>query len=60
MHNYAPWITENIKFMQKCMQKFKNQALRKLRQTKLPKHCAYYKQLRNYTLYLKKIYAQKF
>ena len=31
------------------MQKLRNQALRKFRQTKLPNHYEYYKQLRNYT-----------
>ena len=31
------------------MQTLRNQALRKFRQTKLPKHYEYYKQIGNYT-----------
>lgn len=44
-YNYAPWITENIKLMQKL----RNKALKKYKQSKNSAHYEYYKQLRNYT-----------
>ena len=44
-YKYAPWITENIKLLQRL----RNKALKKYKQTKLPTHYDYYKQLRNYT-----------
>ncbi|XP_060516220.1 uncharacterized protein LOC132695780 [Cylas formicarius] len=44
-YNYAPWITENIKLLQKL----RNKALKKFKLTKLTAHYEHYKQLRNYT-----------
>lgn len=44
-YTYAPWITENIKFLQKL----RNKALQKFKKTKNPSDYDYYKQLRNYT-----------
>ena len=44
-HHYAPWITDNIKFMQKL----RNNALKKFKLTKLSKDYEAYKQLRNFT-----------
>lgn len=44
-YKYAPWITENIKLLQKL----RNKALKRYKQTKSPAHYEYYKQLRNYT-----------
>lgn len=43
--SYAPWITDNVKLMQKL----RNKALKKYKQTKNPAHYDSYKQLRNYT-----------
>lgn len=43
--SYAPWITDNIKFMQKL----RNKALTKFKQTGQNGHWSYYKQLRNLT-----------
>lgn len=42
---YSPWITDNIKFMQKLRDK----ALKRYKKTKQPGHWEYYKQLRNLT-----------
>lgn len=44
-YNYAPWITDNIKLLQKL----RNKALKRFKKTKLPEYYNYYKQLRNYT-----------
>ena len=43
-YSYAPWITDNIKLMQKL----RNKALKKFKETKNPSQYEYYKQLRNY------------
>lgn len=43
--HYAPWITPVIKIMQKQ----RDNALKRFRQTKLPTHWDYYKQIRNHT-----------
>lgn len=42
---YAPWITDNIKLMQKLREK----ALKKFKSSGAPAHWTYYKQLRNLT-----------
>ena len=44
-NSYAPGITDNIKLMQKLRDK----ALKKYKQTSAPDHRTYYKQLRNLT-----------
>ena len=46
-YKYSPWITDNIKLLQKL----RNKALQKFKVTKNPNHYAYYKQLRNYTTF---------
>lgn len=43
--SYAPWITDNIKFMQKL----RNKALAKFKRTEQREHWSYYKQLINLT-----------
>lgn len=42
---YSPWITPNIKFMQRL----RDSALKRYKRTKSPAHWSYYKQLRNLT-----------
>lgn len=42
---YAPWMTDNVKFLQKLRDK----ALKDFKSSKLPEKWDYYKQLRNYT-----------
>lgn len=58
---FAPWITYNIKLMQKL----RDRALKEFKSTKLPAKWAYYKQLRNLTTTAirsekKAYYRQKF
>lgn len=42
---YAPWLTDNVKLLQRL----RNQALRRFKNTRQAEHYSYYKQLRNYT-----------
>ncbi|XP_050512846.1 uncharacterized protein LOC126888543 [Diabrotica virgifera virgifera] len=42
---YCPWITDNIRLMQKM----RNQALNRYRRSRNPEHWNYYKQIRNLT-----------